>query len=612
MRLKIPAFLFLLAMVMACSPKPQPGPQKEPQPEASGEKPQQPEDGKPKKPERTYTAEIKAIVGGTVINTSGKGPDTLANATVLIRGSRIVRVGSADEVDIPQGADVIDAAGKYVIPGLVDGHIHFFQSGGLYTRPDGLDLRHRVPYDEQLQWIRDNIDDLLRRYIRCGITTVIDMGGPMWNFEIRDHAREADIAPRVFTPGPLIASYQPDQLATDDLPIVRVTTKKQALDLVRKQVEKKTDLIKIWYVVSKKTSLGLEAFYPIVEAVVEESHAAGVPVFIHATELETARKAVEAGADVLVHSIKGEEVDEAFLDLAKEKGVIYIPTLWVFSSYASVYSKQLRLMKEEYLLGNPKIIGSLFDMYELSDDELGERQKKLLAEKKPIEPDPLMLKNLKRIHDHGITVAAGTDAGNVGVIHGPALFHDFALMAQAGLSSRDILVSATLGGAKLLGREKEAGSIEEGKLADIVLLNADPLAEIRSTSDIYLVIKDGNVFDPDRVLEKTPEDLAQIQLNAYNGRDIEAFLSVYSRDVEVYEFPSTLKYKGKDKMRETYTSLFDKAPDLHCRLAGRITIGNFVIDREYVVTGIPGKETMEAAAIYEIEDGLIQKVWFMR
>ena len=89
--------------------------------------------------------------------------------------------------------------------------------------------------------------DLFRRYLRCGVTTVVDMGGPMWNFEGRARAEKEQVAPRVFVAGPLIASYQPPQLQREDLPIIRVTTREQALALARKQIAARADLLKIWY-----------------------------------------------------------------------------------------------------------------------------------------------------------------------------------------------------------------------------------------------------------------------------------------------------------------------------------------------------------------------------
>ncbi|MFH2006348.1 MAG: amidohydrolase family protein [bacterium] len=570
----------------------------------------------PRRPvQKRYFRHIKAIVGATVIGTRVR--TVVTNATVLIKGDRIVAVGPKDQVQVPSTADVIDGRGKYVIPGLVDGHIHFFQSGGLYTRPDGLDLRKRRPYTAELQWIRSHMDDVFRRYIRSGVTTVVDLGGPLWNFDVRDQARKARVAPRVFVAGPLIASYQPKPLTTKDPPILRVNTVAEALALVRQQVAKKTDLIKIWYVASKKLvedklALHPDRFYPIVQAVVRESHRHGVKVWVHATELEIARKAVVAGADVLVHSVRDRDVDDAFVTLLKTKQVIYIPTPWVFSSYAAVYSKQLRLMKVEHLRGNPMIIGTLFDMHQLDNGELGPRQRKLQANPEPIVPSPIILRNLKRLHRAGVTVAAGTDAGNVGVLHGPAIFHDFALMSEAGLSNHDILLTATWNGARLLGLGKELGSVEPGRLADLVVLNSNPLTDIQNAADTHLVFKGGQVYAPGQVVPLPPEDVAQIQLNAYNARDLESFLAVYSPDVKVYAFPDKLLFQGKSALRERYGAFFRKAKVLHCRLVRRIRQGRFVIDREHVTTSIPGREQIEATAIYDIRDGLINTVWFLK
>ncbi len=553
---------------------------------------------------------VKAFAGATLINP--ETGDSIPNSIVLVDGSKIIDVGQKIKGKIPENTEIIQLEGKYIIPGLIDGHIHFFQSGGLYARPDGLDLRHRVPYeDEELKWVKNNIDDVFRRYIRCGITTVIDMGGPFWNFDIREQSKKTKMAPRVYCAGPLLASYQPPQLTTDDPPIIRVDTKKEAIDLIHKQHKAGTDYIKVWYVVSRGDASGLNDFYPIYKEIVKESHKLGYKVFVHATELETARKAVEGGADVLVHQIIDKKVDSDFLERAKENDIINIPTLWVFNSYAAVYSKQLDLMKVEHLLGNPKIIGSLYDMYELSYDELEERQRKLQVEMEPIKPIPPSLYNLKKMEDYGITVAAGTDAGNVGVIHGASLFHEFDYMKQAGLTSWQILKDATINGAKLLDLDDKIGSIEKGKLADMVVLNSNPVEDIQNVTDISLIIKDGNVFEPDEVLKYSPEDLAQIQLNAYNERDLEAFLSVYSDDVKVYQFPDKLLYTGKEKMRKNYRGYFEKSPNLHCKLVNRIVEGKYVVDKERV-TGARGDNELKATALYEVADGKIQKVWFMK
>jgi hypothetical protein len=184
-------------------------------------------------------------------------------------------------------------------------------------------------------------------------------------------------------------------------------------------------------------------------------------------------------------------------------------------------------------------------------------------------------------------------------------------MHEAGLDNHEILVCATRNGAALVGREKELGTVEVGKLADLVLLNSNPLEDIGNTADIALVMKDGKLFDPDTLITPTPSELAQMQLNAYNARALDAFLEVYSPDVEIFSFPNTPIYKGIEQMRSVYGELFRLSDGLHCRLVNRVTYKNTVIDRE-IVKGVPRQKTIEAVAIYEIEDGLIRKVWFIQ
>lgn len=109
----------------------------------------------------------------------------------------------------------------------------------------------------------------------------------------------------------------------------------------------------------------------------------------------------------------------------------------------------------------------------------------------------------------------------------------------------------------------------------------------------------------------TSGELAEKQLLAYNARNLEEFLACYSSDVEVYEFPSVLTYKGKDKMRERYSKRFREAENLHCTIVNRITMGNYAIDQESV-RGIEVGKEVSVCAIYYVEKNLISKVWFMR
>lgn len=112
-----------------------------------------------------------------------------------------------------------------------------------------------------------------------------------------------------------------------------------------------------------------------------------------------------------------------------------------------------------------------------------------------------MFQNLKRLQQGGVTIAAGTDAGNIGTLHGPALHRELERMAEAGLSPQEILTAATQGGARVMGRASELGTIEAGKLADFLLLDANPLADIANTRSLYRVVKGGVMLDPQAMLE---------------------------------------------------------------------------------------------------------------
>src|SRR5256886_16241027 len=250
-------------------------------------------------------AEKIALIGGTVINPAdGK---ITRNATVFVDNGRITNF--AANMVMKFGGRTIDCAGKFILPGYIDTHVHFFQSGDLFTRPDIVDLTKVRPYADEIASIKRNLPDTFGRYLRSGITSVVDVGGPFWNFEVRKIANSSAKAPRVAVAGPLISSVSRPQLDLGDPPIVKIDTPDQAREFVRKLAEQKPDLVKIWYIVDNDHPV--DSFRPIVRATIEESHARKLRVAVHATELETARAAVEEGADVLVHSVIDKPVDDA-------------------------------------------------------------------------------------------------------------------------------------------------------------------------------------------------------------------------------------------------------------------------------------------------------------
>src|SRR5436305_4125890 len=449
----------------------------------------------------TLRAEKISLVGATVINPAdGK---VLPNATVVINGDKIERV-SVGKQDASTLGKQISCAGKFILPGYIDTHVHFFQSADLFTRPDGADLNAVRPYKDEVAWIKSHLDDVFARYIRCGITSVVDVGGPMWNFEVRKKANATAKAPRVAVAGPLISSVSREKLDLGDPPIVKIDTPDQAREFVRKLAEQKPDLVKIWYIVDKDHPV--DSFRPIVRAAIEESHAHKIRVAVHATELETARAAVEEGADVLVHSVTDKPVDDMCVKLLRDRHVILCPMLVVFERYGRTFSHQLNLTTEEQKWGNPEVVASL-DVTKIPQDKLPDRVKTALADPKAAldkinKTYEVALPNLKKLEDAGVTIAAGTDAGNIGTIHGPALFREFQLMKQAGRTNMQILQCATANAAQLFGGETGAhvGKIDKDYFADLVILKYNPVDDIARASDIDTVIKNGVVYPADSIL----------------------------------------------------------------------------------------------------------------
>lgn len=553
------------------------------------------------------TSSVRALVGGTLVNPDAPPVD---DSVVLIEGDVIRAAGPASEVEVPDGASVIDVSGRYVMPGLVDGHVHFFQSGGLYTRPDVIDLRDVRPYEEELRLIRERLPDTFRRYLASGVTSVVDVGGPMWNLDVRARADTNAMAPTVVTAGPLISSVQPDELTTDDPPILKIESPEAAREEVRRQVDAGVDLIKIWYIVPGGETPA--AFRPIAEATIDEAHGAGLRVAVHATQLETARAAVEAGADVLVHSVFNEAVDEGFIELLLDNDVIYTPTLMVSERYRETFTQQLDLTPAEHRLAQKDVVNSLFDARTLPDSLLPARLKQAMQNPSPIPADTTAIRNLGRLHEAGVTIAAGTDAGNIGTPHGPALTREFELMRAAGLSPQEVLYTATVGGARLMGRD-DLGRIEAGMQADLVVLRSNPLDDLQHVADVETVVRRGTIIHRDALISPTPIEAVKHQLNAYNARDIDGFIDAFADSLTVAQYPGQEERIAREQLRPSYGSLFNNSPALHAEITNRIVHGRIVIDQE-VVTGMnQSSDPFRAVAIYHVnENGKIDRMEFIR
>ena len=441
--------------------------------------------------------EITAIVGATVLHPERAGAAVAdRGVTLLISGDRISKIGPTKSTAVPAGAKVIDAAGKWVIPGLIDSHVHFFQSGNPYTRPDAIDARGLVPYAQELARTKARLEATFKIWLSCGVTGVADVGGPFWNFEVRDAAKKSPAAPRVAVAGPLISMIDRPPLDLGDPPIIKITSPEAARALSKKELAYKPDFLKVWYIHMPTDDLAKQE--AIVKATGDAAHGAGVRLAVHATELDVAKSALRAGADILVHSVADRPVDQEFLQLAQRNKAIYTPTLCVPDGYVLVTYNSWEPTPEEQRLGDPEILAHMHDFEKAPKEKLPTNVRNNIRRRLALRPGvrDVAMDNLRKVWDAGIPVAMGTDAGNIGTLHGPSIFREMRLMADSGLTPQEILLSATVNGAKVLGMEKDLGRVEAGKLADLVILDANPLESVDNLSRTYRVVKGGKVFDP--------------------------------------------------------------------------------------------------------------------
>ncbi len=419
----------------------------------------------------------------------GTGGTIIKNGVIVIEGERIRDIGTRGNIRGGPGVTIIDARGKFAIPGLIDAHVHFDQSANIFARPDALDLRGIRSYPDEIAWTRQHLPDTLMRYLRAGVTGAVDMGGPLWTLDLRDSTNQTGNAPHLAAAGPLISTEADPQLESSDSPVILIETPDDAISLVRRIAERKPDLLKILFIHHPGQDLDRQT--ALVKIAIDEGHRLGLRVAAHATELETAKAVLGAGADILVHSVDDRRVDSEFLAMVKARDVIYIPTLMVTEGYDEVFGRNVKLTGIEKRLGDPEVIQSWSELERIPANRIpGGIPQAILSESRPIE-----FLNLQLLTSADVRIAAGTDAGNIGTLHGPALHREMELMEQAGMRPFDILMAATRNAAAVMGKEKELGALLKGRVADIVLLDADPVRDIRNTQKIFKVIKSGRFVE---------------------------------------------------------------------------------------------------------------------
>jgi len=433
-----------------------------------------------------------ALVGGVLLDGTGGPP--VPDAAVVIRGGRIECAGSRAACPLPEGARTIDAAGRWITPGIVDSHVHFCQTGWLDGRPDFMDVRDRFPYEQVAAGLRGQPERFLRSYLCSGVTAVFDVGGYPWTWDLRGRAEADPLAPRVAASGPLLSTLDFWLNLPAERQFIYLADEKTARDGVSYLAASRADAVKIWFIPAQKRLP--DEMAAVVRAAGEEARRHGLPLIVHATGLQEAKEALRAGARLLVHSVEDAPVDEEFLAAARANRTIYCPTLTVRDGYMA--ASEAALSGNAPALDDPNhcvdrvtaehvAATAAFGSGKLDPEALASRRAAYATRKTH------QTENLMRVVKAGIPVAMGTDAGNPLTLHGPSVYAEMEAMQAAGMTPMQVLVASTRTAAEAMGRAKDFGTIEKGKLADLLLLEADPAADIRNMRRLRTVVRGGEV-----------------------------------------------------------------------------------------------------------------------
>lgn len=424
-----------------------------------------------------------ALVGATLIDGTGRAP--VPAATVVMRNGRIECAGRCA---VPAGARRVDVRGKYVIPGLVDGHVHYSQTGWADGRPDALDVRGRFPYDSTVAQLEAHPERFFRSHLCSGVTATFDVGGYPWTWALRQRAERSTGAPHVAAAGPLLSTLDHWVNLPAQRQFVHLAGDSAARVGARMIAAYESDAVKVWYL-AEATSPDTAGLKRVLRVAADEARRAGIPLIVHATDLWAAKDALRAGAKLLVHSVEDLPVDDEFLRLAREAGAFYNPTLTVRGGYVQLMERRFDPRGVPLECVDPSTRRRAF----LTDSLPAGRTLTPAVRQRLDEGYRLMLANLKRVHDAGIPVVMGSDAGNPLTLHGPSVYREMEAMASAGLSPMAVLVASTRNGARAMGRD-DIGTLERGKLADLVVLDANPLTDIANVRRISLVVRGGKVW----------------------------------------------------------------------------------------------------------------------
>lgn len=425
----------------------------------------------------------RAITGATLID--GRGGAPVKNANAIVRNGLIDCAGTAEQCPLPKGAEVIDARGMWITPGLVDAHVHFSQTGWADGRPDSLDLRELHPYEKTMAKLKAEPERFAHSYLCSGVTSVFDVGGYPWTLQLAERFANDPRTPHVAAAGPLLSTRDHWLNLPAERQFIHLKDEESGRTGVRYLAAHGAKAIKVWYI---------EDNPPAIRAAGEEAAKAKLPLIVHATELARAKWAIRAGAKLLVHNVWDTDIDEEFINLAKEHGTVVTPTLTVARGYVrmfeSVVSRKPPAIDDPNGCVDDETRANVASTATVDPGKLTAEQVQQRATR-TAEREKVSAANLQRLVAAGIPIATGTDAGNPLTLHGPAIYAEMEAMQAAGMTPMQVISSSTLIAARTAGLDAVTGTLEKGKSADLLLLTADPSADVANFRKLKQVMRGG-------------------------------------------------------------------------------------------------------------------------